>query len=454
MSAAGHRTAVTELSGRTVNYAYDNLYRLTSETIANGSGGQNGTISYVYDPVGNRTQQTSTVPAIPSANRSYDADDRFTTGDTYDANGNTISSGGTNNVYDFENHLIQKDGVTMVYDGDGNRVQKTVAGVTTKYLVDDLNPTGYAQVTAESSPANLSLGYVYGLEQIARYRTYYNPSITTEKVYYVHDGHGSVRALTNTTGAVTDTYDYDAYGNLIHSTGSTPNVYLFAGEQYDPDLGLYYNRARYLNTNTGRFWTMDTFEGNDVDPLSIHKYLFAEADPVDNIDPCGKCLPSNPEYGETVQQYIFEDFTESTGGLTNISISRVIGKSVPSGSLMPDLIDPYTLSSADIGQVYEIKSVYSTAAAVAKVNLYASILNFYGSGTGLKWIPGITYLAPAIVPINSTTFATTQQPFPGVITYCVINQTELLTLAFAATTAGLYLEISTLVAASSLAFAF
>jgi hypothetical protein len=46
---------------------------------------------------------------------------------------------------------------------------------------------------------------------------------------------------------VTDTYDYDAFGNLIHSTGTTPNNYLFAGEQFDPDLNLYYNRARYLN---------------------------------------------------------------------------------------------------------------------------------------------------------------------------------------------------------------
>jgi hypothetical protein len=34
------------------------------------------------------------------------------------------------------------------------------------------------------------------------------------------------------------TYDYDAYGNLIHATGTTSNNYLFAGEQFDPDLGI------------------------------------------------------------------------------------------------------------------------------------------------------------------------------------------------------------------------
>src|SRR5208282_811476 len=84
-----------------------------------------------------------------------------------------------------------------------------------------------------------------------------------------------------------DSYDYDAFGNLTNSTGSTPNVYLFAGEQYDPALNLYYNRARYLNTTTGRFWSMDTAEGNNRDPLSLHKYLYAEGNPVDHVDPSG-----------------------------------------------------------------------------------------------------------------------------------------------------------------------
>ena len=32
--AAGNRLSVAELSGRTVTYGYDDLYRLTSETIA------------------------------------------------------------------------------------------------------------------------------------------------------------------------------------------------------------------------------------------------------------------------------------------------------------------------------------------------------------------------------------------------------------------------------------
>jgi YD repeat-containing protein len=65
---------------------------------------------------------------VPAGLLNYDANDRFSVGDQYDANGNTTSSGGLGYVYDFENHLIQQGGLSIVYDGDGNRVSKTVAG--------------------------------------------------------------------------------------------------------------------------------------------------------------------------------------------------------------------------------------------------------------------------------------------------------------------------------------
>jgi RHS repeat-associated protein len=100
-------------------------------------------------------------------------------------------------------------------------------------------------------------------------------------------GHGSVRYLTSATGAVTDTYDYDAFDNLISSSGSTPNNYLFAGEQFDPALGIYYNRARYYDQRIGRFWTMDTYEGRDDQPILLHKYTFANLNPTNFRDPSG-----------------------------------------------------------------------------------------------------------------------------------------------------------------------
>src|SRR5208337_3736918 len=211
------------------------------------------------------------------------ADDRLGS-DTHEADGNTINPFGAANAYDFENHMTQHGLVTVVYDGDGNRVSETVGGVTTNYLVDTQNPTGYAQVVDELQSGTVSRTYSYGLERVSETQSI-NSTLTTS--FYGYDGHGSVRQLTNSSGAVTDSYEYDAFGNLINQTGSTPNNYLFAGEQYDSAIGLYCNRARYLNTTTGRFWSMDTAEGNNRDPLSLHKYLYAEGNPVDHVDPSG-----------------------------------------------------------------------------------------------------------------------------------------------------------------------
>ena len=108
------------------------------------------------------------------------------------------------------------------------------------------------------------------------------------KVYtYLYDGHGTVRALANENGKVTDTYTYDAFGNLISSTGSTANSYRYCGEQFDSTTGLYYLRARYMDTNTGRFISQDTYAGSTADPTSLHKYLYANSNPVSNSDPSG-----------------------------------------------------------------------------------------------------------------------------------------------------------------------
>jgi hypothetical protein len=43
--------------------------------------------------------------------------------------------------------------------------------------------------------------------------------------YYLQDGQGSTRALTSNSGAVTDTYTYSAYGELLDRTGTTVNAY-------------------------------------------------------------------------------------------------------------------------------------------------------------------------------------------------------------------------------------
>jgi RHS repeat-associated protein len=278
LGASGNRTSVTENTGRTVNYAYDDLYRLTSETIANSAN--NGSISYSFDAVGNRLQRSSNVNLVANQSSSYDANDRLNS-DVFDNNGSTKVSNGKNYNYDFENHLSStSDGVTVVYDGDGNRVSKTANGITTKYLVDTNNLTGYAQVVEELQNNQVVKQYTYGLDLISQ-----RQSLGVS--FYNYDGHGSVRGLSNNLGNTTDTYTYDAFGTLIERTGTTDNNYLYAGEQFDADLSFYYNRARYLNVGTGRFISQDTYEGNNQDPISLHKYLYANADGVNKIDPSG-----------------------------------------------------------------------------------------------------------------------------------------------------------------------
>ena len=82
--------------------------------------------------------------------------------------------------------------------------------------------------------------------------------------------------------------NYDAFGNLLNSTGSTPNDMRYRGEQWDSDLGLYYLRARYYNPITGRFMSRDPYDGNTILPISLHKYLYASGNPVNRIDPRGR----------------------------------------------------------------------------------------------------------------------------------------------------------------------
>jgi hypothetical protein len=52
-------------------------------------------------------------------------------------------------------------------------------------------------------------------------------------------------------------------------------------------LGLYFLRARYLDVQSGRFWTQDSWEGDKEAPASIHKYLYAHSDPINKLDPTG-----------------------------------------------------------------------------------------------------------------------------------------------------------------------
>jgi RHS repeat-associated protein len=111
-------------------------------------------------------------------------------------------------------------------------------------------------------------------------------SESSQTYSYLHDGQRNARLLTE-AGSVTDSYAFDAFGNLVGSTGTTSNPYLYTGEQFDAGLGFTYLRARYYNPAIGRFVTRDPFAGFANDPVSLHKYLYAHANPANMIDPSG-----------------------------------------------------------------------------------------------------------------------------------------------------------------------
>ena len=179
----------------------------------------------------------------------------------------------------------------MVYDGDGNRVSETAGGVTTKYLVDALNPTGYSQVIDEVVSGAVTKTYTYGRQRISENQL---SGSTWTPTFYGYDGHGNTRFLANTAGTLTDTYQFDAFGVQIASTGTTPNPYLYSGERFDSSLNLYHLRARYYNMLAGRFETMDPWYGRGCSasrlysPWKLNAYAYAGADPVDRIDPSGQ----------------------------------------------------------------------------------------------------------------------------------------------------------------------
>lgn len=114
----------------------------------------------------------------------------------------------------------------------------------------------------------------------------FHPEIASGDSFHA-EGIGTIRALTDEQGNVTDRYTLEAFGTLLDHLGDDPNAYLFAGEPLDPNSGFYYNRARWLEISLGAFISADPFAGVPDAPLSLQKYLYAIASPQQWRDPSG-----------------------------------------------------------------------------------------------------------------------------------------------------------------------
>ena len=339
LGAAGERKSVTELD-RTVEYTYDSLYRLTSETITEGE--KVTVYTYAYDNVSNRILKTENGAATEYV---YNALNQIVsdseTSYEYDLNGNLVRVIGSAQSalyeYNAENKLIKatvQNGSFVIeesytYDYQGNRTSKATHrsdGVTeyVKYLNDNSSLTNVLAEIDENGTAKCV--YTIGADLVSQERD-------GRTSVYLYDGHGSVVGLANENGVVTDTYCYDAFGNLLKSKGNTENCYRYCGEQFDESTGLYYLRARYMDTSAGRFISQDTYQGTINDPVSLHKYLYANANPVTYSDPSGYSVENDAYYFEQAwlsieqaQEYIQRLLSSSTNEVAHNAEVIAIGK--------------------------------------------------------------------------------------------------------------------------------
>lgn len=298
LDPVGNRTRVQHADGSRVEYDYDATSKVTAERHFDASGALTGSIGYSYDAVGNLVSRTG---SLGTATYTYNANNQLTAGDgltyAYDAAGNLLSATDTlgaiaRYTWDPRGRLKQFQpplggATTYTYDFRGLRQSKSGPGGVLNFLTDRANATGVPQVARESDAGGTTLrSYVYGSRLLSQTQA-------GATAYYHADGLGSTRLLTNPGGTPTDTYTYAAYGPLLAQTGASPNAYLFAGEQQDAESGLYYLRARYYDPQVGRFLSRDPADGDEQVPLSLHKYLYAHANPMNLTDPSGRQVPTS-----------------------------------------------------------------------------------------------------------------------------------------------------------------
>jgi YD repeat-containing protein len=201
---------------------------------------------YAYDAAGNReTQQKSILGLVTSDTYVYDDANRLTSlnGVTYtwENNGNLLNDGTNIYTYDSANRLIavsnQQSAISYSYNGLNDRLRETVNGSTTTFTMD-LN-SGLTQALSDGTKA-----YIYGNGRIAQ-------AAGTSTEYFLGDALGSVRQMTQGSGAITYAKAYDPYAIVTATSGSSSMPYGFTGEFTSNNL--VYLRARRYAPGAGRF---------------------------------------------------------------------------------------------------------------------------------------------------------------------------------------------------------
>ncbi len=301
--ADGQRESVTELDSTTIDWRYDNLNRLVKEDYDAPGTNDDYVHDYQFDLASNRTQWTKDgTPTYYFCNAKDELEKETSDQDginvlvsyQYDDNGSMTQkavTGGDTTVYDYtlqgylESVTIGSNPtITYAYDPDGIRISKQVGSNNpVNYLIDAFNPTGYEQVIKQTQTGSDDVAFIIGHDVLAQ------ATGTAAPVFMLTDAHGSVRNLADNGGALISgqRYDYDAYGNIVNTVTPQTNM-LYSGEWRDMDIENDYLRARWLDFATGRMISKDVYPGHYASPLSLHRYMYANANPIMNVDPTGQ----------------------------------------------------------------------------------------------------------------------------------------------------------------------
>jgi RHS repeat-associated protein len=270
----------------TWSYGYDDAGRLISATPPIGSA-----MAYGYDGAGNRTRvQVGTDTAVTTA---YDRAGRPTSssdGTTYghDPSGNLTSiTGGPNGTWSYAYDPFDRmtgaskaggASLGVLHDALDRAVQRTKQGaLTTTYAW-----AGAGEELVSESDGSQATLYVYAAgEPLARKRE----GVTR---FYGLSPHGDVTYLASTTGTPVGWRAYGPWGDVRQATGEGQGSTLgFQSDITDPDTLLVDMGVRLYAPTLGRFTTPDLLRGEAPEPLSMNRFLYAEADPISMIDPTG-----------------------------------------------------------------------------------------------------------------------------------------------------------------------